>query len=251
MFCKNCGAHLPEGSAFCSGCGERVEGNGAAGSPPAPQAATHQPNTAKTVAIVLAVLVVFGGACGGLFLLQSQRAQEQALQASREELTAAQQAAEQAQKDAETARAEQQKAQSDAEKAAQEASSAKSAAEKAAQEASRAKSDAAAQATIILAAIVAAQDGGDISFDGYIFPSDRTYISKSDMAYWDQTIALLARNEIYARHGYVFETDYIQNYFSAQSWYWPDESYKGGNLSKVEQSNVDTILAYEKQNGWM
>lgn len=37
------------------------------------------------------------------------------------------------------------------------------------------------------------------------------------MAGWDQKTALLARNEIFARHGYVFQTQEIQNYFAAKS----------------------------------
>ena len=101
-----------------------------------------------------------------------------------------------------------------------------------------------------MAAIAAAQDGDTITFDGYIFPSDRVYITEADMYYWDQTMTLLARNEIYARHGYVFQTPYIQDYFASQSWYYPDPSYTGTGLSKVEQANVDTILAYEKKMGW-
>lgn len=36
----------------------------------------------------------------------------------------------------------------------------------------------------------------DISSADYIFPSDRQYITESDMAGWDQKTALLARNEI-------------------------------------------------------
>ena len=57
----------------------------------------------------------------------------------------------------------------------------------------------------------------DISSADYIFPSDRQYITESDMAGWDQKTALLARNEIFARHGYVFQTQEIQNYFAAKS----------------------------------
>ena len=45
----------------------------------------------------------------------------------------------------------------------------------------------------------------DASSADYIFPSDRQYITEDDMAGWNQKTALLARNEIYARHGYVFQ----------------------------------------------
>lgn len=86
--------------------------------------------------------------------------------------------------------------------------------------------------------------------DDYIFPSDRQYITEADMTGWDQNTALLARNEIYARHGYVFQTQEIQNYFAAKDWYTPNPSYDGSGLSDVEKANVDAILAYEQKNGW-
>lgn len=89
----------------------------------------------------------------------------------------------------------------------------------------------------------------DISSADYIFPSDRQYITESDMAGWDQKTALLARNEIFARHGYVFQTQEIQNYFAAKSWYTPNSSYDGSDLSDVEKANVDTISAYEQKMG--
>ncbi|MFR1715369.1 MAG: YARHG domain-containing protein [Butyricicoccus sp.] len=90
----------------------------------------------------------------------------------------------------------------------------------------------------------------DISSADYIFPSDRQYITESDMAGWDQKTALLARNEIFARHGYVFQTQEIQNYFAAKSWYTPNSSYDGSDLSDVEKANVDTISTYEQKMGW-
>lgn len=90
----------------------------------------------------------------------------------------------------------------------------------------------------------------DTSGNDYIFPSDRQYITESDMAGWDQNTALLARNEIYARHGYVFQTQEIQNYFAAKDWYTPNPSYDGSGLSDVEKANVDAILAFEQKNGW-
>lgn len=90
----------------------------------------------------------------------------------------------------------------------------------------------------------------DASSADYIFPSDRQYITEDDMAGWNQKTALLARNEIYARHGYVFKTQEIQNYFAAKSWYTPNSSYDGSGLNDVEKANVDTISAYEQKMGW-
>lgn len=90
----------------------------------------------------------------------------------------------------------------------------------------------------------------DTPDEDYIFPSDRQYITEADMANWDQNTASLARNEIYARHGYVFQTQEIQNYFAAKEWYSPNPSYDGSGLSDVEKANVDAILVFEQKKGW-
>jgi len=54
----------------------------------------------------------------------------------------------------------------------------------------------------------------------------------------------LIRNEIYARHGYVFDSVDLQHYFETQTWYVPDESYNG-ELSEIEKHNVDLIQSLE------
>ncbi|ARF18029.1 YARHG domain-containing protein [Sporosarcina ureae] len=61
-------------------------------------------------------------------------------------------------------------------------------------------------------------------------------LSKSDLR--------LARNEIYARHGYVFKSADLQAYFDSQTWYVADESYDG-ELTDVEQHNVTLIRSME------
>jgi hypothetical protein len=55
----------------------------------------------------------------------------------------------------------------------------------------------------------------------------------------------LLRNEIYARHGRVFKTMWIEQYFGSQPWYNPDENFKDEELSGPDKTNVETIVAYE------
>jgi len=55
----------------------------------------------------------------------------------------------------------------------------------------------------------------------------------------------IARNEIYARHGYIFKKDYLRNYFLAKSWYSPNVNYDG-TLSEIETYNVNLIKAREE-----
>ena len=57
----------------------------------------------------------------------------------------------------------------------------------------------------------------------------------------------LLRNEIYARHGRIFVTLWIQQYFGSQSWYDPKEDFKDESISGVDKTNIETIVAYENK----
>jgi hypothetical protein len=55
----------------------------------------------------------------------------------------------------------------------------------------------------------------------------------------------LLRNEIYARHGRIFKTMWLQQYFGTQPWYDPKEEFKDEELSGPDKTNVETIVAHE------
>jgi hypothetical protein len=57
----------------------------------------------------------------------------------------------------------------------------------------------------------------------------------------------LLRNEIYARHGRVFKTLWLQQYFGGQMWYDPNEDFKDEELTGADKTNVETIVAYENK----
>lgn len=57
----------------------------------------------------------------------------------------------------------------------------------------------------------------------------------------------LLRNEIYARHGRIFKTLWIQQYFGFQPWYDPKEDFKDEELTGPDKTNVETIVAYENK----
>ena len=59
----------------------------------------------------------------------------------------------------------------------------------------------------------------------------------------------MARNEIYARHGYIFQTEKYNEYFSMFSWYTPTTRTLP-DLNEIESENVKTISAYESAKGW-
>lgn len=54
----------------------------------------------------------------------------------------------------------------------------------------------------------------------------------------------LARNEIYARHGYIFKSLDLDNYFTSQAWYEKIEEYDG-ELTDIEEHNVRVIQSLE------
>lgn len=54
----------------------------------------------------------------------------------------------------------------------------------------------------------------------YVIPdSDSRYLSESEISGMTLKQLCYARNEIYARHGYIFKSHELQDYFDQQSWY--------------------------------
>jgi hypothetical protein len=87
--------------------------------------------------------------------------------------------------------------------------------------------------------------------DSYVLPESSTrYLSDQEAASLDADQLALARNEIFARHGYVFTSQKYKDYFSSKSWYVPNPSFKGdfSELNEYEVYNVQLIQKYEAKN---
>ena len=65
----------------------------------------------------------------------------------------------------------------------------------------------------------------------------------------------LMRNEIFARHGWVFNRQDLQQHFQSQSWYRPKGNKSNqeqanrlaqAEMTSIEKQNVQTITAQEK-----
>ena len=67
--------------------------------------------------------------------------------------------------------------------------------------------------------------------------SDLQNLSKNDLK--------IMRNEIFARHGYIFQTDEMKTYFKYQDWYRPRYSDVNSMLTSIEQKNIELIKRYE------
>ena len=55
------------------------------------------------------------------------------------------------------------------------------------------------------------------------------------------------RNEILARHGYIFPTEEWSTYFAEKSWYKPTQKEVTNQLSKIEKANIQLIRYLEKK----
>ncbi|WP_179295547.1 TcaA 3rd/4th domain-containing protein [Bacillus sp. FJAT-45350] len=81
--------------------------------------------------------------------------------------------------------------------------------------------------------------------DGFIFPdSHYRKLIRSEVSSLSKGELRIARNEIYARHGYPFQSEDLQQYFGQMSWYYRDPGYNG-SLSSTEEYNVQLIQSYE------
>ncbi|PEJ06829.1 zinc ribbon domain-containing protein [Bacillus wiedmannii] len=82
-------------------------------------------------------------------------------------------------------------------------------------------------------------------YNGFIFPdSDIRKLTSADLTYLSKEQLKIARNEIYARHGHMFQTKDMKSYFSKQSWY-RENPYFTGKLTDIETYNVELIKSRE------
>jgi len=77
----------------------------------------------------------------------------------------------------------------------------------------------------------------------YLFHTDEKMYSPEDFQGLSPEVIHVAKNEIYARHGYSFKDPDLYNYFMAQIWYTPsvlpaDFSEKTFNETEVKNLNV-------------
>lgn len=92
------------------------------------------------------------------------------------------------------------------------------------------------------------------SNDEYVIPdSDSRYISFEDLIGLSKYECRIARNEIFARYGRKFDDENLQNYFNNCSWYYPmieSKDFDDSWLSDIEIKNMNTIINYEKEQGY-
>lgn len=83
--------------------------------------------------------------------------------------------------------------------------------------------------------------------------SSSEYISEADIKGFTKEQCRIARNEIYARHGRLFDDESLQEYFNSCSWYSgyiSPSDFSENSLNAYEKANLQTIIEYEKEMGY-
>lgn len=82
--------------------------------------------------------------------------------------------------------------------------------------------------------------GGD-----FILPeSSSRKLNDSEVSHLSSSEAQSAINEIYARHGYIFKTKEINDYYKSKSWYSPNPGFSESDLSQIERYNIGLLSKY-------
>lgn len=81
-----------------------------------------------------------------------------------------------------------------------------------------------------------------------LYFTDLKIYQKQDFDQVPPLIIHLAKNEIYARHGYIFKNEDLNNYFKGQIWYEPSitaENFKDSVFNKNEQVNLKLLSSMD------
>ncbi len=70
-------------------------------------------------------------------------------------------------------------------------------------------------------------------------------LTEADLKGLDKAKLRFMRNEIFARHGYIFKSQELNNYFKQQPWYKPTEGDVSAKLSETERLNIALIKKLE------
>ncbi len=88
----------------------------------------------------------------------------------------------------------------------------------------------------------------------YVFPqADTNFLDSNDLNGKTAAECRIARNEIYARHGRIFNDEQLQGYFETCSWYQGSvtpENFSENVLNETEKANLTAIAEYEKKMGY-
>lgn len=83
--------------------------------------------------------------------------------------------------------------------------------------------------------------------NGFLLPNAATTaLTDADLEKFTPQQLTYARNEIYARHGAIFQSTELNQYFQTKSWYQGTTPAANVTLSGMELQNASMILDYQK-----
>lgn len=91
--------------------------------------------------------------------------------------------------------------------------------------------------------------------EGFIFSnSDSTYLTKKQLRKLTKEEETIARNELYARRGYIFSKNQeMKEYFESQPWYvgeYENQEDVDAMFNDYERANKELFIEYEREKGW-
>ena len=85
--------------------------------------------------------------------------------------------------------------------------------------------------------------------DTYIFfDSNTRYLTDADLAPLSAQELCFAKNEIYARRGYIFASTELSNYFNGKNWYWgvaDASTFSDSVFNAIEVTNISLLQQKE------
>lgn len=89
----------------------------------------------------------------------------------------------------------------------------------------------------------------ELTASDYIFwDSNIRYLSENEVAYLSLQQLNYARNEIYARRGYIFQSQELRDYFESKYWYYgiiPANQFSVSVFNTYETANIELLKKYE------
>lgn len=73
---------------------------------------------------------------------------------------------------------------------------------------------------------------------GILSASSQRLLRANDISGYDYDKLERTRDEIYARHGFIFQNESVNNYFKKQEWYKPTANNVDSKLSDIEKYNL-------------
>ena len=91
--------------------------------------------------------------------------------------------------------------------------------------------------------------GGTGERDSYVFPESSNMKFHGYPNEGQTWLYQYGINEIYARHGYIFQNQDIQQLYAGKSWYVADEGFQDSMLTDIEKYNIEYLKKCIEETG--